>query len=306
MEWFVVMGVVVVVGSALRLWRRRRRPGSAVPTPEGHEEGRRVELVVPDDSGFSIEARATAFIDPPLDLGLEITRRSPWDPGVGGVSIPIRGFADRYLVRADEEGRAAALLDSDLQRAIESVSETIAEVRLSDDRVVLAGQEPDGERDAWLNELRRRCAALADGVERASLRVPVATGLVRYLGQWSAWARTRGLEVGTAPLGAAGRLKDLETAAWFERVAQGRHRLRLRIDLGVEAQDLSQADREALADLARLGETEVRDGVLSLSCGLDHEPPELPPHMVDQAAAVAAGIRDRAQRAALGKSGPYR
>lgn len=312
------MGLATAAGMALRLWARRKSLANAADRLgmehdakeqklRGFGSGRRVELD-PGGQGFTIEPRATAFLDPPLDLGLRVTKRSSWDPGFSGISLPIRGFTDRYLVEADEVGRAMALLDADLQRAIESAAETFGDVTVRDDGVVLTGSRNELERDRWLRTILARSEELADAVERSSRNVPVAAALVRYLGEWSEWAQARGLRVDNTPLRASGRLGDLDVAAWFERAANGRHRLLVRVDLGVSTRALSASDNEQLAELARQGGVEVRDDALFLFSSLDHEPPGLPVHMVDQAIATAGRIREwvSAKQAMAGGSGPYR
>jgi hypothetical protein len=167
--------------------------------------------------------RLGAELDPPLDLGLSISRR-----GLFGTEVSVfardHEFEHRFATRVDEPHRARALIDAELRAELSRLSKAGHQIWLSDGGVLIEPKGPPGASE--LIALLETSARIGGLLEAARPGVVPAKPVESVLESWRALAAERDLRLSLTPLRLRGDEVSAETArigaAAFEMRATAR------------------------------------------------------------------------------------
>lgn len=170
-------------------------------------------------------------LDTPLDLGLSIRRHGFLnDLFEGSRDVPIGDapFDTAFLVQADEDHRARALLTPVLRRLLLDQLRRGPDFVLSDQGLVV--ERPGVVSDPrWLQWAVEVCSRGTYKLDRARAGVPPASPLTHHRHAWAAFATARGLRGLDTPLCMWGTLDSVEVVVYAVRTGKLTYALDIRL-----------------------------------------------------------------------------
>lgn len=254
-------------------------PSSLTGEVDGHPV-KVMGLVDAEDVRFGLWA---SFV-PPLDLGLQISRRNTLSMIAVGFSEQ-SDFDLQFEVKADEPARAQALMVPSLQSALLSPG-AIMEDRGLASSVIGEGQGglPDLPTPAQIVDALRSLVQVAMLAEQSCRNVPEASVLAGHAEQWAALASRHELELSRTPLQLKGRVGRTEASAGAQRTGKNTYSLtvsaRFESPLGIGL----SVRREGITDkLLGLVKPDIRfaDAEFDPLYRVAAAKPEVPPRILD-------------------------
>jgi hypothetical protein len=248
---FVVGGFGGLVGFIL-WWARRQQQqrdqawgaaaaqlglGYAPGRIYGRLHGQPVQLTtVTRGSGKSQQTYTVASspLELPLDLGLSVRPHGFFEDlfrGGGDILVGDPLFDDRFLVQADEEQRARAVLTPRLRGLIRPPVPSGTAIALSDSGCVVECRGVCSFAP-WLTSAIELAAQASAELAQARASVPVASPLAPYASAWASYARARGLQGFDTPLCMWGTLEGVVVRAYAVRVSRLAYALEIQVGLG--------------------------------------------------------------------------
>jgi len=154
---------------------------------------------------------------PPLDLGLQVSRRGTLSM-IGEGFRQLSEFELQFEVEADERSRAEALMVPALQSALLSRGAVMEDLGLASSVIGEGhGGLPGLPKSAQVIEALQNLVQVAVLVEQSCLKVPEASGLSAHARQWSALASRHELELLRTPLQLKGSVRRSQMLACARR-----------------------------------------------------------------------------------------
>jgi hypothetical protein len=271
--------------------------GLTVRGSEAHGtlDGSRVSLSFDLLGGNGATAVAHGWVDPPLDLGLEMHRRV----AVGlGQPDPVSGDADldsEFVIEGDEPARLRDFFDPPLCARLVATHRASMECRLRDAGCAIFGLYGLFDVDVgWAGRALGVAAETARRMREARDHTPPAAPLAGHAAALRACAAARGLAFMSTPLQAWGEVEGRPVKVGAARTGRGRHHLHARAEL--------EGDLAIGLEVRRQG---ILDGLRTLLGGQDVLVGDAPfdrrflVHARPERADRVAALLDEATRATL-------
>ncbi|MDC0682823.1 hypothetical protein [Sorangium atrum] len=188
------------------------------------------------------------WLQPPLDLGLEMHRR---DVALGFVNAVATGSDDldsEFSIAADDPSRTGDLFTVALREHLVALHRASYDVRIHDGGCTLSEPYSFGMDEAWIVRAAHSAAQIVELLDGARAGLRAAASLAGHAEALRALAAARGLAFASAPLSVTGRIEGGPIEIGSERAARDRHRVIARASFETELGLGLAVRRERLLD----------------------------------------------------------
>lgn len=228
---------------------------------EGVLEGRRLSISV-EWTTRQPQVFVRCKLDPPLDLGLSMSRREVTLLGSNDFSTGSDDLDTEFAIGADEPARAAGLFTDALSRQLAALHRTPYDMIVDDAGVALTQQYGFGTDEPWMVRAAHAAVETVELMDAARAGVAPALPITRHAASLTVFARARGLVATSAPFSVGGKLDGRPIDIVSVRTGRGRHHLAARAPFELELGLGLAIRREGIFDAIRsmLGGQDIQVG----------------------------------------------
>ncbi len=174
-----------------------------------------------------------ATLDPPLDLGLKMTRRMFAATDLTGLGIGagmVTGSSDldqEFDIKVDHEGRAMDLFTASFCQHLAAIHRASFDIELTDAGCLLTEPYGVGIDAAWIERASDRAAETVAKMEALRAGIRPAKALARLADRITKLAGARQWSQTSAPFGIQGAIEGRAIALWSSRLGADKHALHL-------------------------------------------------------------------------------